>query len=73
MNRLHYVMTLFIVILGASSESQALDQQRQEHEKELIDEIIADFPTNEEDYLDLTLDDEATLLCEYLARLSSLE
>jgi hypothetical protein len=61
---------IFIVILVASPESQAFDEERK---KELIDEIITDIPNNEDDYLDLSLDDEAALLNEYQARISSLE
>lgn len=62
---------LFIAVLAASLDSH--DQERREHEKELMDEILADIPKSEEEYLDLSLDDEAAVLCEYLARLSSVE
>jgi len=55
-----------------SSASALQVYEQQERERELMDEIIPDIPKDEQDYLDLTLDDEAALLCEYLARLSSL-
>jgi len=37
------------------------------------EEILPDIPRDDDDYLDLTLDDEATFLDEYKSRLASLQ
>ena len=43
-----------------------------QEEKEAIDKLVSDLPTEEEDYLDLTLTEEAEFLHEYKSLLNSL-
>jgi hypothetical protein len=40
-------------------------------ERRTIEELVSDLPEDEEDYLDLTLQEEAQYLEEYLAKVSS--
>jgi len=56
-----------------SDESVASSTASQKHERELMDEIIPDLPQSDDDYLDLTLDDEASFLQEYNGRILSLD
>ena len=42
-------------------------------EKEAIDRLVSDLPTEEEDYLDLTLTEEADFLQEYKILLNSIK
>ena len=41
-------------------------------EKEAIDKLVSDLPTEEEDYLDITLTEEAEFLQEYKTLLNSM-
>ena len=42
-------------------------------EKEAIDKLVSDLPTDEEDYLDITLTEEAEFLQEYKSLLNSMK
>lgn len=53
------------------SEELKTPEQRKE-EKEAIDRLVSDLPENEEDYLDMTLDEEREFLTEYLVFVKSL-
>lgn len=53
------------------SEETKTPEQRKE-EKEAIDRLVSDLPENEEDYLDMTLDEEREFLAEYLVLVKSL-
>jgi hypothetical protein len=63
-------MWIAVVILASSSTS--VDAQERERQRELFEEIIADMPQDENDYLDISLDDEEALLADYKARLLSM-
>jgi len=55
-----------VLVLSASSTDEA--------DRLLVEEeILPDIPRDDEDYLDLTLDDEASFLDEYKSRLASLQ
>ena len=55
-----------LLALSTSSSDEANEQL-------VTEEIYPDLSNNNEDYLDLRLDDEATFLAEYKSRLASLQ
>ncbi|XP_062613974.1 NEDD8 ultimate buster 1-like [Saccostrea cucullata] len=57
---------------GSSPESEAGPSHRtSEEERRTIEDLVSDLPKDEEDYLDLTLQEEAQYLEEYLAKVNS--
>ncbi|XP_052813375.1 NEDD8 ultimate buster 1-like [Mya arenaria] len=54
-----------------TEENQSKVQQQKE-EKEAINRLVSDLPEDEEDYLDLTLDEEREFLQQYQSMLNSL-
>jgi len=56
-----------LLLVSSSSAADEADRLLVE------EEILPDLSANDEDYLDLCLDDEATFLAEYKSRLASLQ
>ena len=61
----------FIVLFLTYSDS-ASSPEKMKEEKEAIDKLVSDLPTEEEDYLDITLTEEAAFLQEYKTLLNSM-
>lgn len=57
---------------SASSPSSDSSPEKMREEKEAIEKLVSDLPTEEEDYLDITLTDEAEFLQEYKSLLESM-
>ena len=49
-----------------------MSPEKMKEEKEAIDKLVSDLPTEEEDYLDITLTEEAEFLQEYKTLLNSM-
>ncbi len=59
--------------LGVFSDgSPEKSPEEEKREKEAIERIVKDIPEEEEEHLDLTLEQEAEFLSQYLALLKSL-
>lgn len=55
------------------SEDNGRPSWQRKEEKEAIDRLVSDLPEDEEDYLDLTLEEEREFLTEYQALIKSLK
>lgn len=58
------------MITDEASNKKTADQLREE--KEAIDRLVSDLPEDEEDYLDISLDEEKQFLQEYKSLILSL-
>lgn len=56
---------------SSPSEAGPSHRSSEEEEEKAIKELVSDLPEDEEDYLDLTLQEEAQYLEEYLAKVNS--
>ena len=65
----HLVLSIYYYHTSESSSSPDWNQD----EKEAIDKLVSDLPTDEEDYLDITLTEEAEFLQEYKTLLNSMK
>lgn len=67
-----HTIVIWCVLIPDSSPSEAGPSHRSsEEEEKAIKELVSDLPEDEEDYLDLTLQEEAQYLEEYLAKVNS--
>lgn len=59
--------------LGAASGKQGKSEEQLKEEREAIDRLVSDLPEDEEDYLDITLEEEKQFLQEYKTLLISVQ
>ena len=62
-----------LYMFSDSEREKIKKEEKMKEEKEAIDKLVSDLPTEEEDYLDLTLTEEAEFLQEYKSLLNSLK
>ena len=59
------------LFLSGTSPEKSPEEIKQE--KEAIGRLVSDLPESEEDYLDITLDEESAFLQEYLSLIKSIQ